>query len=426
MVGTLGFFLGGVADEKARDRTLNVQERQVGLGEEQMVEERRQGVLKSVRENMKRTREMFLKMKGDFRGTTAEFNEQLGGRLQAIAGELNQTAAAVGEPGLGPGFFLELDQTPTVTEASQTEAEGEVAATGIKIEAAGDDPQKQEALGVRIEPKSSTLFNPKTNNWVTLPDIRSPEGRGRYERLLRAGYVEAPLSVQAAKGEDIGLPGPSDSEAGKYRDAEVSAMTALDILGEMEESLGGDATLTGAAQSVFTALTGAVGSVQQLVRVSGGWAEKGGQRVNERDLLDAESYDFSVFEDESLNTGAFRSNVVALAYMLARASDPSGRVSDADVQNQIQRLGADSGNKDLIRGSIKAVRNQIKKYMKNRHEVLSRDTEGMPALSDRFSDKKPFPKVDKLMEKKEITQEDLDGLSQEEKQELANRLGVKL
>ena len=111
-------------------------------------------------------------------------------------------------------------------------------------------------------------------------------------------------------------------------------------------------------------------------------------------LLSA-SYDMEGFTGAGAESAAFKSNVINLAYVLARAKEPGGRLSDRDVQAQIDRMAADGGNKEAILASLDEIDRASITSLKIRHDVFSRD----PAMSDVIGD---FP-ADLLPQEPEST-----------------------
>lgn len=385
-----GFFAKGVVEQGNVNRQLSLQEVALDLQKTKFKAELDAAQKEQAGKFIEELVSIAGDMKKNFKGTSEEFATSKAGQgameLIAKAQEVAQ------QTGINFSGESALDATKTEVDEALLKAEGEVRGTGAKIEAAGDDPTMQSALGVAPpDPNSMVLVHPGTGDFKMIPDATTPGGRQQVARLARAGYVKSTFSFQPTAAGDF--PGVQKKEVIQFRDQEVASLTALDILDEMEGSLDESATLTGFASATFKSVTGAVGSVQQLAKVMGGEATVGNKVVDESLLLE-QSYDFSKFKEPSLNTGAFRSNMISLAYMRARSLDPSGRVSDQDVQNMINSMGADSGNKDLIRGAFGAVRRQIKFAIRNRHKVLSRDDPNVPALDPRFSDDRPDPLAD--------------------------------
>lgn len=419
-VGT-GFFLGGVTDQANKVRQFGLQEAQLDLQRGQLAraldKDQKDQAMGFISEMVSIASEM----KKNYGGTSDTFNSsKVGKSALALVKKAEDIALQVGLPFSG---MSSLDATPTAADEAVTQATAEIAGAETKIDASEDDPQKQKALGVEPpKPESMTLVN-ASGDFQFIRDTRTPEGQAKLRRLEEAGYFKTTAQFQPQSGSDF--PGIQKSEASEFRDLESATLTALDLVNEIESTLGEDATLTGFAQKTFTTLTGAASSLQQLAKLFGGEATVGNKVVDESLLL-TQSYNFSKFEEPSLNTGAFRSNMITLAYLRARSLDPAGRVSDQDVQNMLNSMGGDTGNKDLIRGGLDAVRKQLRFSIRNRYSVLSKSTT-LPPLDERFMDEAPkkFPRVDAIMGQTNVTPEDLDKLSEEEIEELERRLRLR-
>lgn len=63
-------------------------------------------------------------------------------------------------------------------------------------------------------------------------------------------------------------------------------------------------------------------------------------------------FEFSAFPQTAGKSAGFRSNVLDLAFLTARSSEPGGRLSDRDVQMALDRLGAKSGSPEQMYGAL--------------------------------------------------------------------------
>ena len=90
--------------------------------------------------------------------------------------------------------------------------------------------------------------------------------------------------------------------------------------------------------------------------------------VNEEVLLDPSIYEFGSAEKSS----QYASNVTQLAYTLARNLDPSGRLSDFDVQQQINRITAGGQSKSRQAANLVEVFNGLYDSFHNRYSAAYR------------------------------------------------------
>jgi len=93
-------------------------------------------------------------------------------------------------------------------------------------------------------------------------------------------------------------------------------------------------------------------------------AQIGEKTVKEAALLDAKLYQ-DMFSGAAAQSAALQANSIGLAYTLARAANPDGRISDADVRHQMQRVMLDKSSKTQILASITEVRREIMVNMAN-------------------------------------------------------------
>ena len=90
--------------------------------------------------------------------------------------------------------------------------------------------------------------------------------------------------------------------------------------------------------------------------------------VEEGDLLDSQIYEFGVAEKSS----QYAVNVTQLAYTLARNLDPSGRLSDFDVQQQINRITAGGQSKSRQAANLVEVFNGLYDSFQDRYSAAYR------------------------------------------------------
>jgi len=120
-------------------------------------------------------------------------------------------------------------------------------------------------------------------------------------------------------------------------------------------------------------IANAAGNVIQASRLFG---------EDDTPLLGTAQYTFGEFGEAAAKSQAFRSNVANLSYVLARASEPGGKLSDRDVQNQINRLAANVGDQNATLAAFDEVERQVRSGFAIRHRVLSRSADIGPLPDD--------------------------------------------
>ena len=106
-------------------------------------------------------------------------------------------------------------------------------------------------------------------------------------------------------------------------------------------------------------------------------ASVGGQSVKESALLDAKLYQ-DMFSGPAAQSAALQANAIGLAYTLARAANPDGRISDADVRHQMKRVLLGGSSKTQILAAVTEVRREVMVNMANYMRVnkLNQTTKG--------------------------------------------------
>jgi len=106
-------------------------------------------------------------------------------------------------------------------------------------------------------------------------------------------------------------------------------------------------------------------------------AQIGEQTVKESALLNAKLYQ-DMFSGPAAQSAALQANSIGLAYTLARAANPDGRISDADVKHQLKRVILNSSSKTQILSAVTEVKREVMVNMANYMRVndLSRSEKG--------------------------------------------------
>lgn len=319
-------------------------------------------------------------------------------------------------------FDAEVGATADPTAQAETAARADVAGARAVAEETGvSEREALTAQGVAPAEKGPdlvTVFHPQSKRTETIDANANPE---RLQQALDAGAVELTgVAVEAATPEDALA--PSERELREFREAEIQTRTVVSEIGRIREQLRSGDTFTGLVGTGVQAISGAAGMMLQTARAFG---------LNDEELLDPSQYNLSGFGSEAASTQAFRSNVTNLAYTLARAAEPGSRLSEPDVQRQIDRLAADRSDIGQITASLDEVERGVKQAFAIRHRVLSRDADLPPlpaeldpsgatrgeteTLTDR--DRRILDKPDA-----EITADDLDTLSNEGLRRLHQRM----
>lgn len=118
-----------------------------------------------------------------------------------------------------------------------------------------------------------------------------------------------------------------------------------------QSAMGAPAAVSSLVDNVSNAVIG-------FAELAGGTAQIDEQVVPESYLLDANRY-IDMFSGPAANNAALQANAIGLAYTLARAANPDGRISDADVRHQIKKVPLSSSSKTQIQAAIIEVKREV-------------------------------------------------------------------
>ena len=164
-----------------------------------------------------------------------------------------------------------------------------------------------------------------------------------------------PIAPQAGQDD---LSGASDDKTAARQIREVMGATdnlldSMDRIGALVESasqasLGLPGDISGLVDRSISAANG-------FAEIAGGWTEMNGEAVDSTKLLDTRLY-ADLFEGISGTNAAIQANAVGVSYALARAANPDGRISDADVRHQLNRLQLNQSSKTRIGAAMNEVK----------------------------------------------------------------------
>lgn len=215
------------------------------------------------------------------------------------------------------------------------------------IEAAGPEFSEMKGQAVSLLDKETGKFVwgiESQDGRVYLPNPNDPTGRGELADPNR--YALANASVQAADAGGLN-PQLTESQRGKQLE-QITARwaetrNAISEIDNIRNIIADDFTPVGFAGKVSQFFSGAKSQLDQVTGLMKRWGGRNvdagtGDTISLSQLLSRDRYDFSALEQAGINSAALQSNVVNLAYVLARVADPGGRLSEMDVQQQLNRL----------------------------------------------------------------------------------------
>ena len=114
-----------------------------------------------------------------------------------------------------------------------------------------------------------------------------------------------------------------------------------------------------------------------------------GKSLSVAEILNPERYEFDGMQAIAAANVRIKANVVAMAYVLARARDPSGRLSDFDVQASMETLGFQSNDKDIIAATLSDRVREVTENSANFIESATGKRPDLPTLPQVAPTQKP-------------------------------------
>lgn len=176
----------------------------------------------------------------------------------------------------------------------------------------------------------------------------------------------------------------------------VSNRLALEVVGGAENLLSSVDRISTQVEKMDQKALGLPGKVTSIVdnavnavvgftdMMPNSSAQIDGKEVAESALLDRALYQ-DMFEGAAADNAALQANAIGLAYSLARAANPDGRISDADVRHQLQRVKLSASSKAQIQSALKEVKRSILTNVSNHLRVYRyTDTQEGKAAYDNY------------------------------------------
>jgi hypothetical protein len=200
---------------------------------------------------------------------------------------------------------------------------------------------------------------------LLLPDDTRATGRERNGELsYLTGYDNdgKPIWKPAPPGttpigikSDVGATGDIVSIR-KFRGNKVAMKNMVDMASGVLTFLQDPnfiAGIGGATVRVLNSLRSQSESIGRAYQRLGGTHEdSAGNDISLSQLLDPSRYKSDILRDLAGTNVRAQSALIGIAYMLARSQDPSGRLSDQDVERALDQLGANSNDPVIIQQTV--------------------------------------------------------------------------
>lgn len=205
------------------------------------------------------------------------------------------------------------------------------------------------------------------------PEQRTPEQTARIQSLLRGApgmSVTLPDGTTVQYGNTANQENPRAQEYAQLRSSDSAGEEASRLIGRMQQQLNQPGGVT----------TGLVGTGVRAVNAIADQLSQLTETLNpqQRALLDVSRY-ASLLPQVSVGSAEesarFRTNLVTLAYAVARARDPRGQVTERDIQRTLSSLGTGEmlSSRDQMRAALDETLRGLREGYRTRHEGLMRD-----------------------------------------------------
>jgi hypothetical protein len=252
------------------------------------------------------------------------------------------------------------------------EAEGKLPLTTAQQVAASQRQQEIDAAkqNVSWQRKTKVYVDPTTNKTMVQyydynPKTRQEEPAGTpFEKPANwtiTGYDTEGNAIMTSMGgapSQVTVPtGLPRSEVEGIKNQEIAAQSAISAIGQIRSLVdeGGGASVIGIVGKAQRFIDSAS---EQLMALAGAVSE--GREVEDKSLLSPETYDFRGLAQGASTSAEIKSLFVKLAYSIARAQDPAGRLSKEDVQYALDQVGGATGSPTQLMSVLNLLENNLK------------------------------------------------------------------
>ena len=378
-VPTGQFFAGGQARGQIARGQLGVQQQQVGIQQEslQLAQQKQQEAqFKGLADNARKNAQL---IEEDIKGVLVELkkaealpddNPNKVKIITALQSAVSRAVATGGEnlervQGI-TGIDLRLEGTRLqnlgrkISGISLREeavvaggiAAGEAVAKQRELATAGLTPGQVAAAGgpAVVEPRApnpQNFVNTTTGQNISV-DLNAPNASEQIQNLLKQGFTRAGITVTGAPSEFELEP----KEVVQLRDTVFATSSVISSLNRIRQITSTGDFVGGLSGPVVRTVANAAAEARNLGKIFG------------IDVADSvaiiDSYDLTGFATTS---AAFRSNVISLAIDMALAAERGGRLSDQDVQRQLDVLSANSADISQLNASFNEIEIKTKQRL---------------------------------------------------------------
>jgi len=317
-------------------------------------------------------------------GFPAEYGARARAAYQSMSDQFRTEGTSRREEELQTGKVTRQSQEIAAAEHKVLLEKGELEAQGFAIDL---DRQKVKA-GTHPDTKTIVLngvpylhkWDQDSQTYIPLQDstgkklqaAQTTTGKMRefyaWLKLTNEGRVaegKKPLSAsEVAQAYDdrvlaeVRISRPYKNEEQELRDSGIAFVTGITQIHRMLAQLADPKVVLGGVGGFIKGWESIVAQGRQLAGLA-----------RDTPLLGSELYEFGA----AAKSGQLHGNITNLAYQLARAAEPGGRLNENDVQRQINRITGSLQSKRSMAGALKEVHNQLIAEQKIRYQFHKRD-----------------------------------------------------
>jgi len=257
-------------------------------------------------------------------------------------------------------------KSPTVSAKEKAEFAGKVSGTGTGTAKVTEAAVTGVPLVAPKAPNVQNFIQEGTGQRISI-DVNAPGASQQVAQLTGQGFFKVSTTEAGTPAEFAAL---AKKEPQEFRKTELASRNALSTLDRVNEIIQSGDFVSGLTGAVIQTLKSVEGNIRQAVKATGGEIEG--------NPFDSSKYDLSGFGEFAATSQAFKTNIVGLAIQLAHAAEPGGKLSDKDVQLQLNRLAANSGDPNQIRAALAEVERNILVNLENFGTTLKLSPEQFP------------------------------------------------
>lgn len=285
-----------------------------------------------------------------------------------------------------------FDSIVGTTETREQERDFEVQTAGMEARAKAEAElpsqlrlaQGREAAAARFRaPPNPNVINLVSPDGTQRRAVDANNQRGELTRMMSLGWTKVDQSVTGASQDDL-VPRAADISA--WRESSIATQTMLNTVGRLREQLSDTDLVTGLTGQATQLVDNIASQALQITKSLTG--------VDESSLLeDTGAYDFGALSNRANQSAAFRSNLMSLAYAMARAAEPENRgLTEGDIQRQLSRLGGAQA-----KGQFASVLDEVERETKNayviRHNVMRSSLRGAEGKGPDIGEIEPWARA---------------------------------